>query len=91
MSVGSTSVSPIHNPKRVATDAKSALIEGRQQMSSDCNILGNQCSQENNDTVTRLMKQTPGAALVNSWGRDEYQVIDKNPVFRKMQMTMGYQ
>ena len=37
------------------------------------------------------MKQTSGAALVNSWGRDEYQVIDKNPVFRKMQMTMGYQ
>ena len=41
VSVGSTSVSPIHNPKRVAADAKSALIEGRQQMSSDCNILGN--------------------------------------------------
>jgi hypothetical protein len=38
---GFTSVSPIQSPKRVATDAQSALIEGRQQMSSDSNILGN--------------------------------------------------
>ena len=49
-------------------------------MSSDSNILGNQCSQEDKDAVTHRMNQNPGASLVKSWVSDENQVIDKNPV-----------
>ena len=84
MAEGSASVSLIQSPKRRATEAEEAVIEGQEEMSRARDNLGYVCSQEDDDAVTRLMNQTPRASLVDSSCSDELQVQCMRQIFKIM-------
>ena len=84
MAGGSALVSPIQSPKRRATEAESAVIEGQEEMSRARDNLGYVYSQEDDDAVTRLMNQTPRASLVDSSCSDELQEQCMRQIFKIM-------
>ena len=85
---GYASMSPMQSSRRVATDGEAALTDGQEEMSRARDNLGNVCSQENYDAVTRLMNQTPRASLVDSSCSDELQVQCTRQIFKIMPYMM---